>query len=201
MGTSNVKAPVQSGDTFIAYIDDCTCFIGVALERDDAGTWKTLVLGYFEDKRPRSEDGVFAHPYSYTFPGYQAIKEKCVASYDFEMEIALCKARDSAWWKSSDAPCYTNLVAKHFRPRALKELQYIDATRQILQGKTFEEFKSFGQLPQQTFLKLWAVLYCHFPERVAKPAEEYTVRGSNIRYRVKVDCVPPTVSMEIIPAA
>jgi hypothetical protein len=195
MNTNNAAKPAQPGDTFIAYIDDDTASVGVVIETDeDERKWKTLVLGHFKDERRGSGRDVFLPPFPYSFPGYMAIMKLKVVPYDFKLEIALCKTRDSAWWKSLGAPCYTNLVAKHFRPRQLQELQYIDMARHILQGKDIDSFKSFGYWSEETYLKMWAVLYRHFPRVVAQPPRERDVCSSNVYYTIDLDSDPPTVT-------
>lgn len=133
MSTDNADQPVQSGDTFIAYIDDSASCVGVVIgDGNDEMDFKTLVLGYFKEISNSTRRDVFEEPFPYTFPGYLEIAKRRVVPYDFELEIALCKARNSAWWKSLQAPCYTNLVGKHFRPSKIQELQYIDMAKHIL---------------------------------------------------------------------
>lgn len=198
MNADNAKRPVQPGETFIAYIDDTTRCVGVVVgESENQRDWETLVLGYFST-RSYGED-VFAPPFPFTFPGYLAIEKRRVVAYDFKLEISLCKARDSAWWKSLEPPCYTNLVAQHFRPRQVQELQYIDMARQILKGKSIDEFKSFGHWSDTTFLKLWAVLYRRFPEQVKHPPRERDGKNDNGYHTIDLSCNPPRVTWAIRP--
>lgn len=198
MNADNAKRPVQPGDTFIAYIDDSTCCVGVVVEEDtDERKWKTLVLGHFKEERYESRRNVFSHPFPYTFPGYLAIMKDQVVPYDFKSEIALCKVRDGAWWKSLGPPCYTNLVARHFRPRQLQELQYIDMAKHILRGGSIDNFKSFAHRDDVTFLRMWAVLYRHFPNETTRPPRERDSDMSNLYYTVDLECDPPKVTSDV----
>jgi hypothetical protein len=198
MNTDNAKLSAQPGDTFIAYIDDATHCVGVVIREDnDNRNWLTLVLGYFTEK-PWGKD-VFGSPFPYTFPGYLAIMKKNVVPYDFEREISLCKMRDSAWWKSLEPPCYTNLVAQHFRPRQLKELQHIDMARHILKGRAIDTIKSFGYWDEETFLRMWAVLYIHFSEQVVRPPKQRDAKNSNVFYTIDLESDPPKVTFGLRP--
>ncbi|MCA9359295.1 hypothetical protein KC926_03765 [Candidatus Kaiserbacteria bacterium] len=199
MSTDNAKQPVQPGDTFIAYIDDTTRCVGVVIaENDDGRDWRILVLGYFTERS--YGENVFAPPFQFNFPGYFEIEKRRVVPYDFQLEINLCKARDSMWWKSLEPPCYTNLVAQFFRPRQVQELQYIDMARQILKGRDIDGFKSFGLWSDTTFLKMWAVLYRHFPNQVKRPPRERDDKNSSNGYHtIDLDCDPPKVVWAIRP--
>jgi hypothetical protein len=190
------RIPVQPGSTFIAYIDDYTSCVGVLIGQDeeDERKWKTLVLGYMYRTQQISEHNVFEKPFQYDFPGYMPIMKDGVFPYDFKPEIALCKMRNSVWWKSFKPPCYTNLVAKHFRPKHIQELQYIDMAIQILNGMRIKHFETFGYWDEEIFLRMWAVLYSHFPTRVATPPREYDAKRSNIYYKIDLECVPPNVT-------
>ncbi len=198
MSTENAKLPVQPGETFIAYIDDTTRCVGVVVgESENQRNWETLVLGYFTTRNYGKD--VFAPPFPFTFPGYLAIEKQCVVAYNFELEISLCKARDSTWWESLQPPCNANLVAEYFHPRQVQELQYIDMARQILKGKSIDEFKSVGRWLDTTFLKLWAVLYRHFPRKVNPPPRERDDKNSNGYHTIDFSCDPPNVIWAVRP--
>ncbi len=201
MNVDKASPSARSGDTFIAYINDDTAIVGVVIGEDDGDGrgFKTLVLGHMKERRVSSSTDVFAPPFQYTFPGYMSVQKRRVVPYDFKLEIALCKARDSAWWKSLDGPCYTNLVARHFRPQKLQELQYIDMARFILEGGNIDTYKSFGHWSDRDFLRLWAVLYRHFPEKVKLPPREYDDNNSNGFHAINLESDPPTVVWAIRP--
>lgn len=200
MNTDNADRPVQSGDTFIAYIDDSASCVGVVIgDGNDEMDFKTLVLGHFKEIHDSTKRDVFEEPFPYTFPGYLELPKRYVVPYDFELEIALCKARNSEWWKSLQAPCYPNLVARHFRPSKLEELQYIDMARQILQGKYIDDFRSFAYWDEETFLKMWSVLYLHFPEKVKRPPRERDSKFSNVYYLIDLECDPPNITSRLRP--
>ncbi len=201
MSVKKANTPAQPGDTFIAYVDDETAIVGVVTEEgsEDGRDFKALILGHLKEHRASGSIDVFAQPFQYTFPGYMSVQKRRVVPYDFKQEIALCKARDSAWWKSLDAPCYTNLVAKHFRPRQLQELQYIDMARFILSGGDIDTFKSFGHWSDRDFLRLWAVLYHHFPEKVKLPPREHDDDNTNGFHTINLEKNPPTVVWAIRP--
>lgn len=201
MKTDKANTSAQSEDTFIAYVDDDTAIVGVVIGEDgeDGRDFKTLILGYLKEHRASGSTDVFAPPFQYTFPGYMSVQKRRVVPYDFKQEIALCKARDSTWWKSLDGPCYTNLVAKHFRPRQLQELQYIDMARFILKGGDIDTFKSFSYWSDRDFLRLWAVLYRCFPEKVKLPPREHDNNNSNGFHTINLESDPPTVVWAIRP--
>jgi len=199
MSENNVKKPVRSGSTCIAYIDDSTCNVGV-VTREHADKVEILVLGHFTDRSNVGLD-VFAPPFPYPFPSYRTVRRECVMSYDFKSEIALCKARASAWWKSQTPPCFPNLVARHFRPTHMTELQYIDATHHILRRGGINDFKGFGRLDEEVFLMLWAVLYGIFPSKTQKPPFEWDSPNSNTFFRIDIrETLRPTVTVGFRPA-
>ncbi len=201
MNTDKANTSALPGDTFIAYVDDNTAIVGVVIEEDgkDGRDFKTLVLGYLNEHRASDSADVFAPPFQYTFPGYMSVQKHRVVPYDFKQEIALCKSRGSTWWKSLNAPCYTNLVAKYFRPRQLQELLHIDMARFILRGGEIDTFKSFGYWSDRNFLRMWAVLYYHFPEKVKLPPREHDDNNSNGFLTLNLESNPPTVVWAIRP--
>ncbi len=190
---------VRSGDTFIAYVNDNEACVGV-VTKDEGKILQVLVLGQLLN-RPVSEPSIFAQSFPYPFPTYMNIQRERVVPYTFEKEIALCRARDTAWWKSLRPPCYTNLVGRYFRPEHLKELQYIAIALHILNGGTIDGFKSFGDHSDLAFMNLWAVLYTKFPNQTVKPPEERDERNSNAYLRVDLgdEKTPPKVSWHIRP--
>lgn len=179
--------PVQSGDTFIAYIDDYTTCVGIIISIE-ARKARTLILGYMETRTNSQRDDVFGQQFQHGFPSYLTITCEHILPYDFALERDLCRQRNSDWWKTTSRPCYSNLVARHFRPQRLRELQYIDAALHILAGGTIDDYKSFGRpIADETFLTLWAVLYVWFPDKVAEPPTKRRVRGySNINYQIEL---------------
>lgn len=192
MSTQNAKKPVRPGDTFIAYIEDGVCDVGVVV-KDCDGKTDVLVLGHMDGLKDRNN--VFAPVFEYPFPSYRTIKSEYVVPYTFKLEIALCKARDSVWWKSQGPPCYTNLIARHFRPTNVEELKYIHAAQHILRKGGIDDFKSFGRIYDESFLRLWVTLYGLFPEKTIKPPYEWDVKSSNVYYKIDVsDRQSPTVT-------
>ena len=184
------------GKTIIAYADDNTAYVGVVVQNSSNDKRKDrlniLILGYFSDY-PHRQD-IFQPAISFPFPWYTSIKASQVFSYEFSKEIELCQERDGNWWRNNNPPCRTNLVAQFFQPQHSAELQYIAATIHILNGGIFDNFSSFRFLGMERFLKLWAVLFAHFPEEVAQPPKELDEQNSNAYYSVDMTAKPPYVT-------
>lgn len=193
-------SPIQPGSTFIAYIDDDSSCVGVMIGQDEEyeREWKTLILGYMHRRQYVAGYDVFSKPFQFVFPGYMSIMKDYVFPYDFKLEIELCKTRNSAWWKLLKPPCYTNLVATHFRPKHVQELQYIDMAIQILNGEHIKHFETFGFWDENIFLRMWTVLYRHFPARVATPPKEYDCKD-NVYYVIDIERDPPSVTRKFRP--
>lgn len=194
MNTPNKPTVPQPGQTIIAYLDDSTACVGVVVqntnnERKDY--LNILMLGYFSDY-PSKQD-IFQHTISFPLPSYQSIAAHKVFPYEFSKEIKLCQERNDDWWRNSNPPCRTNLVARFFQPQYSTELQYIAAAIHIFNGDTFDNFNSFRHLGMERFLKLWAVLFAHFPHFVTRPPQELDEQNSNAYYIVDMNIEPPYV--------
>jgi hypothetical protein len=194
MSNSNKsKAPAQPGDTVIAYIDNNTACVGIVVQNSDDATaskdyLSILLLGYFEDRSIKQD--VFHCQESFPFPSYKRMEKSRILPYNFLQEINLCKEQNSGWWEKSEPPCRTNLISWHFQPRHATELQFVAIAIHILNGGIFDNFDSFKYLGMECFLKLWAVLSTHFPDRVTPPPQELNERNSNAYYVIDLLTTP-----------
>jgi len=178
------KKEVNLGDTFIAYINDSKCCVGVVVKKVNDDQVKTLILGLFTSVYGTPNVDVFGRQEMSPFPTYKRIEVDTLLPYLFEQEIKLCRERDDKWWKQQDAGCFTNLLARHFQPRQIAALTYIDATKHILSGGVIDGFSPLMFMGDEDLLKLWSVLRHYFPKSVQKPPSEWDAPNSNVYYTI-----------------
>lgn len=193
------RLAVKPGDTVIAYVDDYTSCVGVVVSICDGfdPLLRTLILGWFTDSGWPPNKDVFGNQKMHPFLSYENLEEQAVLSYDFEREIQWCRDRDTAWWKSINPPCYPNLVAALFSPKQFAALQHLATARHFLAGGTMENYNGIGLYnSEEDCLRIWATLYCHFPNQVALPPKEMNAKNTNIWHLISVENGEPSVTFE-----
>ena len=194
MTTANTETAgsVKLGDTFIAYVDAYTNYVGITIKNLSNDRIETLVLGWFTGDSYDSNKDVCNRTKKHDFPSLYTSLSRRIFPYNFGVEFGLLKSHKTMWDTDKRRPCRSNLLSSTVGPKNQTALGYIHIAQHVMSGGTIDDYEScYDYFDDESFLNIWAVLYTYFPDKVTSPPKEWDAKNSNVYYKI----TPPTVEM------